>query len=150
MNRAGNGDVPRPESINPVLKISPALMHISNMSLQSLTRSARAVGVNDLREALEGRRSLSNLALSQARAPSVSSFGAATYSAGSGEESNISRIFRPERPKRRLLDGESPREVRDMLDKLGIGAKNGANLLKTSLSSRQKSSKGFVRHFLNF
>ena len=45
-------------------------MHIDNVSLQSLARSTRGVGVTDLREAREGRSSMSNPAL--AKAPSFS------------------------------------------------------------------------------
>lgn len=130
--------------MNPVLKISPALMHISNLSLQSLARSNRGgvgVGVSDLRDALEGRAGTSNIALSQDKAPSVSSVSGVTYSAGSGESTATSpSTMRVNRPKLRGVDGENPSEVRDVLDKLGIGAKNGANLLKVSFSGRQRAN----------
>src|SRR5260221_13007331 len=62
----------RRDGISPHLRLAPALMHIENLSLQSLTRSTRGVGVTDLRDALEGRSSMSNPALVN-NAPSISS-----------------------------------------------------------------------------
>ncbi|KAI5123425.1 hypothetical protein M0805_006130 [Coniferiporia weirii] len=139
IEQLANGDMSRQEHSNPLLKISPALMHISNLSLQSLTRSNRGVGVNDLREVLEGRSGTSNLALSQGRAPSVASLGV-THSGASGESAiGYPGVMGAHRPKMRMLDGENPREVRDVLDKLGIGAQSGTSLRKTSLSARQPS-----------
>jgi hypothetical protein len=133
----------RTDSLSPVLKISPALMQISNMSLQSLARSTRGVGVSDLRDALHGRSNASNLALNQKPA-SISSYGdAATHSAASGDShgmANVPGLFRP-KSRSRVTNGDGPKDVRDVLDKLGIGAKNGANLLKASFSARQKSAR---------
>lgn len=95
--------------------------------------------MSDLRDALEGRSGMSNLALSQHNAPSVSSFGQATLSAGSGESAvNLPGMARA---NRRVLNGQSTKEVRDVLDKLGIGARNGASLFKASLSARQRSAR---------
>ncbi|KAG5221564.1 plasma membrane localization protein [Salix suchowensis] len=59
----------RGDIVSPLIRISPALMNIENVSLHSLARSTRGVGVADLREALEGR-SMSNPAL--ARPASIS------------------------------------------------------------------------------
>ena len=129
----------RADSLSPVLKISPGLMQISNMSLQSLARSTRGVGVNDLRDALQGRSGASTLALNHKPA-SISSFGDATHSASGDSAVNVPGLFRP-KSRTRALNGESSKDVRDVLDKLGIGARNGANLLKASFSARQKSAR---------
>jgi len=37
----------------PLIKLSPQLMHVENLSLSSVARSARAVGAGDLRDALQ-------------------------------------------------------------------------------------------------
>ena len=130
--------------MNPVLRIAPGLMHIENLSLQSLARSTNGVGVSDLRDALEGRVNLSSVALQQHRAPSVSSLGAHTLSAASGDSQhyNSSQLFRANKMRSRALNGEGPKEVRDVLDRLGIGSKNGPNLFKASLSTRPVKGKG--------
>lgn len=120
------------------MRLAPGLMHIENLSLQSLARSGRGVGVSDLREALEGRASMSNPALAGPRAPSVSTLDHAS-SAQHGESPyklSPSRS-RPDKPR---LRGD-PSEVRDMLNKLRIGkggATNGSGLLKSSFPSLQK------------
>ncbi|KAL5530378.1 EFR3 [Sanghuangporus sanghuang] len=134
-----NGDSPRPEHGNPLLKISPALMHISNLSLQSLTRSNRGVGVNDLRDALEGRGAMSNIALSQGRAPSVASIGA-THSGASGESATSPSIWSATRPRPRLLSGESRKDVKNVLDKLGIGSNKTTSPPRLSPSPNQSAA----------
>ena len=55
MEQPSSYDALRGDGASPRLKLAPALMHIENMSLQSLARSTRGVGVTDLRDALEGR-----------------------------------------------------------------------------------------------
>lgn len=128
-----NPNRPVVESGLPLLKLSPALMAIENLSLQSLTRSVRGVGVMDLREALEGRAGASNPAL--VRRPSVSTL-----------DHSLSLDLHPtrnalasakSRPKKRAVTSGSG-EVRDVLNKLGIGKYSGNNLLKASFPSIQK------------
>ena len=121
----------RGDGVSPLLKISPALMH-DNMSLHSLARSARAVGVTELREALEGRSSMSNPAL--ANAPSLSS--TLDQYASSNGDLNLSQTRPMSRTQRRTPTPS--REVRDMLNRLGISKQN-ANLLKASFPALQKS-----------
>jgi len=110
-----------------LLKLSPALMAIENLSLQSLTRSVRGVGVTDLREALEGRAGASNPAL--VRPPSVSTLD---HSPSLDLRSTRLGLTRSQsRPKKRAVTS-SAGEVRDVLNKLGIGKQNGSSLLKAS------------------
>ncbi|KAG1752645.1 uncharacterized protein EDB91DRAFT_1243408 [Suillus paluster] len=111
----------------PLLKLSPALMAIENLSLQSLTRSVRGVGVTDLREALEGRAGASNPAL--VRRPSVSTLD---HSPSLDLRSSRLALTRSRsRPKKRAVTS-SAGEVRDVLNRLGIGKQNGSSLLKAS------------------
>lgn len=130
MEHLADSDVSsRLEHTNPLLKISPALMHISNLSLQSLTRSNRAVGVNDLRDALEGRAGASSVAIGQGRAPSIASLGA-TISGASGEShAGYPALLAVPKAKTRVLIGENPGEVKEVLDKLGIGGHNKMAML---------------------
>ena len=107
-------------------------MQMNNMSLQSLTRSTRGLGVTDLREALEGRSSMSNSALAP---PSISTFDH-TSSLMNGENGHRPQSRSRSRPKKRLVPSAAG-EVQDVLSKLGIGKPNG-NLLKASFSARQK------------
>jgi len=124
----------RGDGVSPLLRISPALMHMNNMSLQSLARSTRGLGVTDLREALEGKSSMSNPAL--ARPPSVSTLDH-TSSFASGENGiRLTQTRSRGRPKKRASPSAGG-EVRDVLSKLGIGKQNG-NLLKASFSAIQK------------
>jgi len=117
----------------PHLKLSPALMAIENMSLASLTRSVRGgVGVSDLREALEGRNNASNPAL--AKAPSVS-----TLDHTSSYDHRLELTKVRSRPKKRSPTPGTG-DVRDVLDKLGIGKQTGNNLLKASFPALQKSA----------
>ncbi|KAJ7094623.1 hypothetical protein B0H15DRAFT_969617, partial [Mycena belliarum] len=115
----------RGDGISPLLKISPALMHIENISLQSLARSTRGVGVTDLREALEGRSSMSNPAL--VKAPSLSTLD---HASSIGVDSRFVRPRSRTRSQRRPPPSGSG-EVRDVLNRLGIGKQNGS-LLKAS------------------
>ena len=111
-------------------------MHIDNISLQSLTRSARGVGVSDLREALEGRSSMSNPALTSP--PSISTLDHhPTSMMGSDVVSNKLVQSRP-RPKKRVA---APGEVREVLNRLGIGKQNGSSLLKNSFPALQKAEQ---------
>ncbi|KAF9451642.1 hypothetical protein P691DRAFT_723661 [Macrolepiota fuliginosa MF-IS2] len=127
----------RGDGVSPLLRISPALMHMNNMSLQSLARSTRGLGVTDLREALEGRSSMSNPAL--ARPPSISTLDH-TSSLVSGENGHrLTQTRSRSRPKKRVTPSAAG-EVRDVLSKLGIGKQNG-NLLKASFSALQKSDQ---------
>ncbi|KAJ6628774.1 hypothetical protein B0H10DRAFT_1989294 [Mycena sp. CBHHK59/15] len=114
----------RGDGISPLLKISPALMHIENISLQSLARSTRGIGVTDLREALEGRSSLSNPAL--VKPPSLSTLD---HVSSIGPESRLARPRSRTRSRRVVPAGSG--EVRDVLNRLGIGKQNGS-LLKAS------------------
>ena len=103
---------------------------IENISLQSLARSNRAVGVTDLREALDGRGSMSNPALA-ARPSSISTLD--HVSSLFGGEQNLSRIRSRTKQKKRIIPS-NPGEVRDVLNKLGIGKQNGS-LLKASFAT---------------
>ncbi|KIJ70100.1 hypothetical protein HYDPIDRAFT_104771 [Hydnomerulius pinastri MD-312] len=129
-----NPNRPITESGSPLLKLSPALMAIENLSLQSLTRSVRGVGVMDLREALEGRAGASSSAL--VRPPSVSTLD---HSPSFDLHSTRLALTRTKsRPKKRAVTAGSG-EVRDVLNRLGIGKANGNNLLKASFPSLPKS-----------
>jgi hypothetical protein len=114
----------RGDGISPLLKISPALMHIENVSLQSLTRPTRGIGVTDLREALEGRSSMSNPAL--VKPPSLSTLD---HASSIGADSRL--MLPRSRTRSRRGPPSGPVEVRDVLNRLGIGKQNGS-LLKSS------------------
>lgn len=127
------------DKISPLIKVAPGLMAIDNMSLQSLARSTRGVGVTDLREALEGRRSMSNPNLAN-RAPSLSTLEHTSILAhGDSPQHHQLKPVRS-RPQHRNKLG-SPNEVRDVLNKLGIGKQNGTNMLKSSFPILQKSEQ---------
>ncbi|KAJ7929928.1 hypothetical protein B0H13DRAFT_2180690 [Mycena leptocephala] len=120
----------RGDGVSPLLKISPALMHIENVSLQSLTRPTRGIGVTDLREALEGRSSMSNPAL--VKPPSLSTLD---HASSIGLDS---RLMQPRsRTRSRRGPPSGPVEVRDVLNRLGIGKQNGS-LLKSSFPALPK------------
>src|ERR1700761_5900045 len=131
----------RRDGISPHLRLAPALMHIENQSLQSLARSTRGVGVTDLRDALEGRSSLSNPALVH-KPPSVSTLDhTSTYADGSA---NILKPIRSRSQKSKAVGG--PSDVREMLSKLHIGkSSNGNNLLRASFPGLQKQEPQSVR-----
>ncbi|KAJ7276546.1 hypothetical protein B0H12DRAFT_1207702 [Mycena haematopus] len=114
----------RGDGVSPLLKISPALMHIENVSLQSLTRQTRGIGVTDLREALEGRSSMSNPAL--VKPPSLSTLD---HASSIGADSRL--VLPRSRTRSRRGPPSGPTEVRDVLNRLGIGKQNGS-LLKSS------------------
>ncbi|KAG2156199.1 hypothetical protein DEU56DRAFT_224351 [Suillus clintonianus] len=118
------------EGGSPLLKLSPALMAIENLSLQSLTRSVRGVGVTDLRDALEGRAGASNPAL--VRRPSVSTLDCSPSLDLRSSPLGLTRSR--SRPKKRAVTS-SAGEVRDVLNRLGIGKQNGSSLLKASFQS---------------
>ncbi|KAG8685243.1 plasma membrane localization protein [Ceratobasidium sp. 394] len=127
-------EVIRPEGGSPWIKISPAIMHIDNHSLQSISRTSREVGVGDLREAL-GRGGMSNAALG----------GASIRSLTSGDRTASVRLAGTQAqglmaPGTRPLTG--PKDVKDVLDKLGVGSprtvSGGGSLLKASFPVLQK------------
>ncbi|KAH7887618.1 hypothetical protein F5I97DRAFT_1951639 [Phlebopus sp. FC_14] len=131
---------PVAEGGSALLKLSPALMAIENLSLQSLNnRSVRGVGVMDLREALEGRAGASNPAL--VRPPSISTLD---HSPSLDLDSTRLALTRTKsRPKKRTVTSGSG-EVRDVLNRLGIGKQSGNNLLKASFSSLQRPDEKCV------
>jgi protein EFR3 len=130
----------RRDGVSPHLRLAPALMHIENLSLQSLARSTRGVGVTDLRDALDGRSSMSNPALVN-KAPSVSTLDQASTHV---DTSNKLRPVRSKPEKLKVAGGAS--EVRDMLSKLHIGkSNNGSNLLRASFPGLQKQEARSVR-----
>ncbi|KAF8517830.1 hypothetical protein JB92DRAFT_2904721 [Gautieria morchelliformis] len=142
VERQSTHDILRGDGVSPFLKISPALMHIENLSLQSLARTQHGVGVHDLREALEGRGSVSNLALNSARPSSVRTLDHPTTS-------SIHSKDRPEltrwRSQSRTVKG-SPNDVRDVLNKLGVGKNNGSSLLKASFPALQRTEARYALH----
>jgi protein EFR3 len=108
-------------------------MHIENLSLASLNRPTRGVGVNELRDALEGRSSISLVH----GAPSIS-----TLDQGSSIAHNdplALQLTRSRTKKNKPLKG--PGEVRDVLNKLGIGKQNGGNLLKAPFPGSQSRDR---------
>ena len=129
-------EVARPEGMSPWIKISPALMHIDNQSLQSVSRTSREVGVGDLREAL-GRGGMSNAALGARSVRSITSRdrAASVRLTGAHAPGFVSSGAKP-------LTG--PKEVKDMLDKLGVGSprvpSGGSSLLKPSFATIQKEA----------
>ena len=95
--------------------------------------------MNDLRDALEGRGGMSNVALSQGRAPSVVSIGA-THSGASGESAVSPSVWSASRPRTRLFSGNgSNNDVKNVLDKLGIG---GANKGAGGIKAKAPASPG--------
>lgn len=106
-------------------------MHIENLSLASLNRSVRGVGVSDLREALSGRGSMSNSAL-VAKPPSVATLDHVSAVLPDGHPLALNR---PRTRTKKAATG--PNEVRDVLNKLGIGKQNGSALLKTPFTASQ-------------
>ncbi|TFK55899.1 hypothetical protein OE88DRAFT_1652415 [Heliocybe sulcata] len=122
--------------VESVLKIPPTLMHVENMSLASLSRFNRGVGVTDLREALEGRNSMSNPALVN-KAPSISTLDHSSAFTHPSDGLTL-RPTRSRPAKRPQTAGSS--EVRDVLNRLGIGRQAGSSsLLKASLAPLQKT-----------
>lgn len=113
----------------PFLKLSPQLMHIDNKSLQSLARSARNVGVGDLREALEGRASANRsvVGLGYNGSPSLSSIGHHSTSLDySGDQNGPGLSQLQARLRATNAIKEANGEVKDILNKLGIGKQSSA------------------------
>ena len=129
------GSTFRGDGVSPLLKISPALMHIENISLQSFARSTRGLGVTDLREALEGRSSMSNPAL--VRPPSISTLDRTSPSYMGGDSIRLTQTrSRPTTKSRSARNGTG--DVRDVLTRLGISKQN-SSLLKATFPTLQKS-----------
>ena len=124
-----------------MLKIAPALMHIENLSLASLSRPMRGVGVTDLREALSGRSSMSNSAL-VTKPPSVSTLDRASAVLPDGHPLTLVRTRT--RQKKKIAAG--PNEVRDVLNKLGIGKQNGNGQLRTPFNASQPADRKMWVH----
>ncbi|KAH0587740.1 hypothetical protein H2248_006499 [Termitomyces sp. 'cryptogamus'] len=135
VERSSSFDNTLRDGLAPLLKISPALMHIENISQQSLARSTRGVGVADLRGALEGRNSISNPALVRPASISTLDHAPSTMEGGSKLTQTRSRTRNQKRPSTRGAG-----EVRDVLNKLGIGGKQNENLLKASFPTLPKSN----------
>ncbi|PSS05382.1 hypothetical protein PHLCEN_2v3871 [Hermanssonia centrifuga] len=130
-----SSDLRTSDGLSPLVKVSPALMHIENLSRASLARSTRGVGVTDLREALEGRSSLSNTNLANTAA-SLSTLD--HPSTVHGEAYKLAPVrSRPQ--QRSKLAG--PADVKDVLNKLGIGKTNGNGMLKPSFSSKKPEQR---------
>ncbi|KAJ3551342.1 hypothetical protein NM688_g4760 [Phlebia brevispora] len=124
----------RSDGLSPLVKVTPALMHIENLSRASLARSTRGVGVTDLREALEGRSSLSNPNLANTAA-SLSTLEHSSIA--QGEQYKLTPVR--SRPQRNKLAG--PAEVKDVLNKLGIGKATTGGMLKPSFTARKPEQR---------
>lgn len=114
-------------------------MNVDNISLHSLARSTRGVGVTDLREALEGRNSMSNPTLGKAP-----SFSTLEHAASVGDHINGRGTIRPvstSTAKRRKSNANGADDVRDVLNKLGLGKQKGSSLLKASFPAMQKTEQ---------
>ena len=138
--QASNSDLRNVDGLSPLVRVSPALMHIENLSRASLARSTRGVGVTDLREALEGRSSMSNPNLVNTAA-SLSTLDQTSIAHG-GEAYKLAPVR--SRPHRNKLSG--PAEVKDVLNKLGIGKVNGAGMLRPPFASKKPEQRyvGFL------
>ncbi|KAH7343927.1 hypothetical protein B0J17DRAFT_609878 [Rhizoctonia solani] len=124
-------EIIRADGASPWIKISPALMHIDNHSLASVSRTSREVGVGDLREAL-GRGGMSNAALGTSVRSVTSGDRAASMRLAPHSHGTISSRTKP-------LSG--PNEVRDVLDRLGVGsskAPGGGSSLRASFPTIHK------------
>lgn len=117
-------------------------MHIENLSLASIAHLSPSVGASDLREALSGRAAISNPAL--ASGASVSTYERASSLAhGKGSslhplsalQGGTAGVQHPavSRIKARKGKGQ-PNEVRDVLNKLGIGKQSSSSLLRAPFS----------------
>lgn len=133
------------DNLSPLVKVAPTLMHAENLSMQSLARSARAVGVTDLREALEGRSSMSNPNLA-GRVPSISTLDHTSGVFPDGTTGLPRLTPTRSRPQQRVKP--RPGEVKDVLNKLGIGKPpnlNGSAILKSSFSGLQKTQSRWAQ-----
>ena len=113
-------------------------MHIENLSLASIAHSGPTVGVSDLREALSGRAAISNPALASGasvstyeRASSVAHGRASNLHPLSALQGSTTSVQHPavSRIKARKGKGQ-PNEVRDVLNRLGIGKQSSSPLLR--------------------
>ncbi|GJE84131.1 hypothetical protein PsYK624_002070 [Phanerochaete sordida] len=126
-----NGD-----GLAPLMKVPHAFMPLENLSRASLARSTRGVGVTDLREALEGRSSLSNTNLRET-APSLSTLE--HTSTAHGEMHKLAPVRSRTSQQRNRFAG--PGEVKDVLNRLGIGKANASGMLKPSFTSKKTESR---------
>ncbi|KAG8895969.1 plasma membrane localization protein [Tulasnella sp. 408] len=127
--------VSRTDGASHFLKLSPGLMHIDNQSLASLARTARGVGVEDLRDALDGRGSMSNTNL----ASSAQSFSTnADHKSNRRLDPGLGKVALVAAAKQRKVTKSSPEEVADVLNKLGIGKQTSSKMLHTPLQVPQK------------
>ena len=117
----------------PFLKLAPGLMHIDNKSLQSLARSTRNVGVGDLRDALEGRASAnrSSVGLAYPGSPSMSSIGNSTSLDHTGDPAGLGLSHLQTRLRATHTMKEANGEVKDILNKLGIGKQSSSRVGRT-------------------
>lgn len=90
--------------------------------------------MTDLREALEGRSSLSNPNLTNTAA-SLSTLEHSSMAPGDQYKLTPVRS----RPQRNKLAG--PAEVKDVLNKLGIGKVNAGGMLKPSFSAKKPEQR---------
>ncbi|KAI0347191.1 hypothetical protein BDW22DRAFT_1351558 [Trametopsis cervina] len=132
---SASGDSYRGDALSPLVKVAPAFMHIDNLSRASLARSTRGVGVTDLREALEGRSSMSNPNLRET-AGSISTFDHTSATHGDGLKLAPVRS-RPQ--ARNKLTG--PGEVKDVLNRLGIGRTNVNGVLRPSFTVKKPEQR---------
>ena len=133
-----------------LLRVTPTLMNIDNLSLQSLGKFNRGVGVTDLRDALEGRSSTSNPALVAPRPASVNTLERPTSENRDSLHHSLSvRSVGPRRvvsatTKQKKVPG-APKDVKDALDRLGIGSSkmNSSTLRSLSRSPLNKSESPY-------
>jgi len=103
--------------------------------LQSLARSARHVGVGDLKEALEGRGTPNR---------SVTAFGYAPSLSSGGHPSTLESNEQSFRSKVPSTIKASSGEVKDILNKLGIGkgsASKAKAVFKSPLQPKRRSTE---------
>ena len=110
-------------------------MNIDNLSLQSLGKFNRGVGVTELRDALEGRSSMSNPALVGPRPASVTTLERPTPEtirhSPSVRSVGARRAVSAAAGQKKKVPG-APQDVKDALDRLGIGSpKVNGSMLKT-------------------
>lgn len=123
-------------------------MNIDNQSLASLARTARGVGVEELREALEGRGSMSNTNL----APTVHSMStdADHKSHRTRREVDLSKVALTAASKQRKTAKSSPADVADVLNRLGIGKQNSSKMLHAPLQTASKKKQDNTRYDKSF
>lgn len=124
------------DGLSPLMKVPQAFMPLENLSRASLARSTRGVGVTDLREALEGRSSLSNTNLRET-APSLSTLE--HTSTAHGDMHKLAPVRSRTSQQRNRFAG--PGEVKDVLNKLGIGKANTGSMLKPSFTSKKAETR---------